>query len=108
MSFQSCGGEGAEDVAQDSSLSRNSTSISNAYTPVHTQYREYRERRDSWAIFSVSLKMSARTFSTFYLFRNLYLLPLLSSFILIPVFGNFDFNLFNFCYICDRTIKNKA
>lgn len=75
MSFQSCGGEGAEDVAQDSSLSRNSTSISNAYTPVHTQYREYRERRDSWAIFSVSLKMSARTFSTFYLFRNVYLLP---------------------------------
>lgn len=66
------------------SLSRNSTSIFKRCTHLCTRGRLHVvcRTRDSLAIFSVSLKMSARhrgTFSTFYLFRNVHrILPSLS------------------------------
>lgn len=88
MSFQRGGGGGAgEDVAQDLSLSRNSTSISNACTPVHTRHREYRERETVGLYLACHSRCLPEHFQRFIYFAMCIPLPL---FIFTPVFGNFE------------------
>lgn len=95
MSFQRRGGGGAgEDVAQDLSLSRNSTSISNACTPVHTRHREYRERETVGLYLACHSRCLPEHFQRFIYFAMCIPLPL---FIFTPVFGNFrNFGIINY------------
>lgn len=95
MSFQRGGGGGAgEDVAQDLSLSRNSTSISNACTPVHTRHREYRERETVGLYLACHSRCLPEHFQRFIYFAMCIPLPL---FIFTPVFGNFrNFGIINY------------